>query len=92
MRVEGRRLEKVDPFPADVITARAFAPLPKLLELASPFASAQTHWLLPKGKTVEDELAAARKLWQGDFRTIPSATDPQSFIVCASGVRRRRRG
>lgn len=90
--VEGKRLERVEPFPADVIIARAFAPLPKLLQLASPFATPDTLWLLPKGKTVEDELAAARRLWQGEFRTIASVTDPRSFIVCASGVRPRRRG
>ncbi|MFN2258448.1 MAG: 16S rRNA (guanine(527)-N(7))-methyltransferase RsmG [Parasphingopyxis sp.] len=87
--VEGMRLQRVAPFPADVIAARAFASLPKLFALALPFARKSTLWLLPKGKSVEDELAEARRLWQGRFETVQSATDPASFIVCASAVSRK---
>lgn len=88
-RIEPVRLERLTPFRADVITARAFARLPKLLAIAAPFADRDTLWLLPKGKSVEDELAEARRLWHGDFETVQSITDPRSFIVRASGVRRK---
>ena len=84
--VEGRRLEAVDSRAFDVITARAFAPLPRLFGLAHRFSHRDTRWLLPKGRNVEKELEEARRSWQGRFETVPSVTDPASFIVVASGV------
>lgn len=89
--IEGRRLERIETKPFDVITARAFAPLPKLFDLAHRFSHRETLWLLPKGQTVDDELDAARPLWQGEFNTVQSLTDPRSSIICARKVRPRRR-
>ena len=70
----------------DVISARAFAPLPKLLELALPFSEEATRWLLPKGRSAVEELEAARASWQGDFRLVPSVTDSQAAIIVATGI------
>jgi 16S rRNA (guanine527-N7)-methyltransferase len=70
----------------DVISARAFAPLPKLFELALPFSDESTRWVLPKGKSAAEELEAARASWQGDFRLVPSITDSQAAIIVATGV------
>lgn len=78
--------------PFDVISARAFAPLEKTLALGAPFATAETRWILPKGRNAKSELEAARTSWQGDFRIEPSLTDPASGIVVAEGVRRRIKG
>ncbi len=88
--VEDSRLETMDPNPFDIITGRAFATLPKLFGLAHRFAHPGTLWILPKGKSVETELAAAKPAWQGDFETIPSVTDPDSFIVVARNIESRR--
>ena len=75
-----------------VISARAFAPLDKLLALGEKFSGDGTIWLLPKGRNAQTELDAARASWQGDFRLEPSLTDPESRIIVASEVRRRAKG
>jgi len=85
------RLETVDSAPFAVISARAFAPLDRLLPLAERFSTRSTLWLLPKGRNASNELDAARTSWQGDFRIEPSVTDPESAILLLSDVRRRRR-
>jgi len=86
------RLETVSARPFDVISARAFAPLPRLLALAEPFSTPGTVWILPKGRNAKSELDAARSSWQGDFRLEPSLTDAESQIVVATGVGRKTRG
>jgi len=55
--VIGRRFEKVRPMKASLITARAFAPLPKLLDLCDAFSTARTLYLLPKGRSAAHELS-----------------------------------
>lgn len=86
------RLEGIPSRPFDVISARAFAPLPKTLALAERFSTSGTIWILPKGRNAKSELEAARIAWQGDFRLEPSLTDAEARIVVASRVRRKPRG
>ena len=50
------RLELIPSRPFRVISARAFAPLPKLLDLSARFSTADTIWLLPKGRSARQEL------------------------------------
>lgn len=76
----------------DVISARAFAPLDRLLEVAERFAAPTSRWVLPKGKNAKSELEAAESVWQGVFRLEPSLTDPDGQIIVAEQVRRRHRG
>jgi 16S rRNA (guanine527-N7)-methyltransferase len=83
----GAKLEAVPSRRFDVISARAFAPLERLLALAERFATPETIWILPKGRNAKSELDAARSSWQGDFRIEPSLTDPAAGIIVAAGVR-----
>ena len=76
----------------DVISARAFAPLDKLLALGLPFATERTRWLLPKGRNAASELEAQKPLWQGSFQLVPSITDSEAGIIVASGVAKRGKG
>jgi 16S rRNA (guanine527-N7)-methyltransferase len=85
------KLEAVPTRAVDVISARAFAPLPKLLSLAERFSTLATVWILPKGRNAKSELDAARSSWQGDFRLEPSLTDADAGIIVASGVHRKTR-
>jgi len=85
------RAETMSARPFDVISARAFAPLDRLLGLGERFSTEDTRWILPKGRNAKSELDAACSSWQGDFRLEPSLTDPDSRIVIASKVRRRKR-
>lgn len=78
--------------PFEVISARAFAPLGKLLTLAERFSQPETIWILPKGRNAKSELEAARASWQGSFRLEASLTDSDAMIIVASGVRRIIRG
>jgi 16S rRNA (guanine527-N7)-methyltransferase len=86
------RLEAVPTRSFDVISARAFAPLPRLLDLAERFSTPGTVWILPKGRNAKSELDAARSSWQGDFRLEPSLTDAEAQIVVATRIRRKPRG
>lgn len=80
-RIEGKRLELVDPFPASVISARAFAPLPKLLDLSRRFSTDHTLWLLPKGRSAGHEVSELPRQLRRMFHVEPSLTDPESGIV-----------
>jgi 16S rRNA (guanine527-N7)-methyltransferase len=93
-RVEilGSRLETLATRPFDAISARAFAPLQRLLDLAERFSKPDTIWILPKGRNAKSELEEAQSSWQGDFRLEPSLTDAEAQIVVATRVRRKPRG
>jgi 16S rRNA (guanine527-N7)-methyltransferase len=82
------RAERVPARPFDVISARAFAPLEKLLSLGTAFSTQKSLWLLPKGRNAQDELAALDPSWQGDFRLEPSVTEAEAKIIVAEGVHR----
>jgi 16S rRNA (guanine527-N7)-methyltransferase len=86
------KIEAVPARPFRVISARAFAPLDKLLDLGSRFSTDETVWILPKGRNAKSELEAARASWQGDFRLEPSLTDADAGIIVARGVRRKGKG
>ena len=90
--VAGVTLERLVPeAPAAIISARAFAPLPRLLEKAARFADTGTLWLLPKGRNAESELDIARRSWQGAFHMKHSITSDESIIITATGVQPRGR-
>lgn len=65
----------------DVVTARALAPLPRLLSLCRPLMSEGTVALLPKGREAEAELVEARERWSFEARLEPSRTDPEGRVV-----------
>ncbi len=71
------------------VTARAYAALPKILESIFPFTASSTVWVLPKGRSAQDELSAALQSWQGVFHVEHSLTDEDSRIVVATAVRPR---
>jgi 16S rRNA (guanine527-N7)-methyltransferase len=90
--VEAERLERVATRPVDVISARAFAPLERLLTLAHRFSTDKTVWLLPKGRSARKEVESVRQTWHAAFHVEQSVTDPDSAVVVATGVRPRRPG
>jgi 16S rRNA (guanine527-N7)-methyltransferase len=84
VRVEGVRLEQVAPFPARVISARAFAPLPKLLQLSAPFSTKATTYLLPKGRSAAQELQEMPAKIRRMFHVEQSLTDAEAGIIVSS--------
>jgi 16S rRNA (guanine527-N7)-methyltransferase len=71
----------------DVITARAVAPLDRLLSMALHLAHDGTIWALPKGKSAQSELAEAQRSWQCEARSETSSTDPEARILVLSKVK-----
>ena len=67
--------------PAEVVTARALAPLGKLLRLAQPLLADTTVALFLKGRDATREIEDARKQWSFQVLTTPSRTDPEGRIV-----------
>lgn len=82
------RIESLAPFPADVVTARALAPVAQLLDLAAPFATGRTLYLFPKGQNVEAELTEAHKIWNMQVTRHDSLTDAGATILALREVRR----
>ena len=74
----------------EVVTARAVAPLTRLLEISAHLSTRNTVWALPKGRGALEELAEANRSWQGSFRVEPSVTDADSYVVVATEVRAKR--
>ena len=80
-RVLGSRLELVESFSAGVISARAFAPMPRLLDLSARFSTPLTTWLLPKGRSAAQELAGLPESKRKLFHVEQSCTDPEAGII-----------
>jgi 16S rRNA (guanine527-N7)-methyltransferase len=80
------RAERFESPPFDVISARAFAPLGRLLEISHSFSTVKTRWILPKGRNAASELEAAKASWHGEFRLEQSLTDADARIIVAEGV------
>jgi 16S rRNA (guanine527-N7)-methyltransferase len=89
--VHNVRLEALTPFAVDVITARAFASLTGILEIAAPFPQfpgARPVALLLKGRQAREELTAAAKEWNMDAALIPSVTEPEAGVLRLRDVTR----
>lgn len=83
--VAGAALDRVATVDADYISARAFAPLPRLLEGAERFSTEKTRWLLPKGRNARAELESMSSAWQRVFHVEQSLTDPDAAILVGTG-------
>lgn len=77
---------RVFPTRPDVVTARALAPLAKLLALAFPLLKRGAKGLFLKGQDVEAELTQAAKYWTIRYSLVPSRTDPRGRIVVVDGL------
>lgn len=78
--VVGARLELVESRPVGVISARAFAPLDKLLDLSARFSTKDTRYLLPKGRSAQQELAGLQR-WNHMFHVEQSLTDSEAGVI-----------
>ena len=74
------RLELVESRAMAVISARAVAPLDKLLGLSARFSTESTLWLLPKGRSAREELSMLRG-WTHLFHVEQSLTDAEAGVI-----------
>jgi 16S rRNA (guanine527-N7)-methyltransferase len=84
-RVEALRPER----PFDTVVARAFAPLPELLQTVAPLCGSETRVLAMKGKWPQQELDALPPRWQvadSHTLTVPGLAEDRCLIVLMSGA------
>jgi 16S rRNA (guanine527-N7)-methyltransferase len=87
------RIEAVPRHLVDLVTARACAPLDRLLGLAEPFLASGSECLFLKGERVEEELTLARKGWTMTISAHQSRSDPRGVVLrLQQVVREPRRG
>lgn len=73
----------------DVVTARAVAPMEKLLGYAQPYLQRGAQGLFLKGEKAELELRDAAKVWQVEADLSVSRSDPRGRIVTVRSLKRR---
>ncbi|WP_281981130.1 16S rRNA (guanine(527)-N(7))-methyltransferase RsmG [Thalassorhabdomicrobium marinisediminis] len=88
-QVVNDRIETSEIVKADVVSARALAPLPKLLNLAKPLLEEGGISLFPKGKTFQSEIDAAKNDWSFDYKLHPSITSSEAKILELARILRR---
>ena len=84
-RAEALRPER----PFDTVVARAFAPLPELLETVAPLCGRDTRVLAMKGKWPQAELDAVPRLWrvaESHTLTVPGLAEDRCLIILMSGT------
>lgn len=85
--VHNARAEQLRPVPfADMVTARAVAPLDRLLGLAKPYLGDGSRALFLKGRTAAAELDVAQARWRFGSALHPSKTDAEARIVEVWGL------
>ena len=87
-KVHACRIEAFSAVRPAAITARALAPMPKLMKLAYPLFSKGTRGIFLKGQNVVAELTEAHKMWKMDYDLVPSRSDPSGTLVVVREVSR----
>lgn len=85
--VHAARIEALGSLNADVLTARAFAPLPKLFAYAAPHLNSDATLILPKGEMAEKEVEAAREGWHFNLARFKSSTAPDATILRVTNLK-----
>ena len=87
--VHNARAESLD-MTVDIVTARACAPMPRLLQFARPYLRRGAVGLFLKGQDIETELAQTPKIKSYKVRLLQSRSDPSGRIVRVEGGHRGR--
>ena len=85
-KIHNTRIEAAKLTPAPLITARALAPLDKLLTLAAPHLAPNGICLFPKGRTAMEELTLATPLWHMEVERISAPVWGESCILKVSQI------
>jgi 16S rRNA (guanine527-N7)-methyltransferase len=90
--VHNCRIEDATVPAAPLVTARALAPLPRLLPLAARFLTVEGICLFLKGAKLGEELAAAEALWSMEAECVASETSPDGVVLRVGALRRKGDG
>ena len=86
--VISERIESIGGLNADILTARALAPLPKLLSLSLRHIQPETQLVFPKGQQWEEEIVAARTCFDFDLEVQPSLTQEGTVNLVLRNLKR----
>jgi 16S rRNA (guanine527-N7)-methyltransferase len=87
-QIHAARIESIAPetlMPVDAVTARAFAPLPAVLDFAKVWLARGAVGIFPRGKTTDAQLSAQHDSTDFQFETTPSRIDPRAAILIVRG-------
>jgi 16S rRNA (guanine527-N7)-methyltransferase len=87
IEVRKERIKVLAPAEADVVSARAVAPLSDLLGFALRHMRPDGLALFPKGRTAQEEIDAARQRWAFDCEAVQSQTDSEAVILKIRNIR-----
>ena len=79
--VHAIRLEKLQAFPCDTVTARAVAPVDKLVDIVVPVLAPGGECLFLRGAEAERELTESQRRWNMAVERIPSRSDPRGVVL-----------
>ena len=88
VQVRSERIESIAPLAADVLSARALAPLPELLAHAQKHLGGRGVAIFLNGARFAAEIADARKAWAFDVDTQPSLSDADAAILVIRNIHR----
>lgn len=80
-RIISKRIEDVDCLEADVLSARALAPLTQLLQFSTLHLRSEGIGLFPKGQSWKKELEEAQARWNFSWRAHKSETNPEAVVL-----------
>jgi 16S rRNA (guanine527-N7)-methyltransferase len=88
--VHNGRAENLD-LTVEIVTARACAPLNRLLRYAQPYLQSGANGLFLKGQDVVSEMKEAARYWEYEADVVPSKSDPRGRIVRVKRLGRARK-
>ncbi len=88
VKVENHRIEALAPLGADVISARALAPLTDLLQFAFHHMKPTGVAIFPKGARFKAETALAKESWKFQVDSLPSLSDSKAAILMIRNIQR----
>src|SRR5258705_6851128 len=88
--VHNARAENLD-LTVEIVTARACAPLHRLLRYAQPYLQSGATGLFLKGQDVVSEMREAARYWEYEADVVPSKSDSRGRIVRVKRLGRARR-
>ncbi len=85
------RIEKLPPFPVDIMTARALAPLVELFKYALPYATLNPNlkMIFLKGAQAQDEITVARDVYDFTIESHESLTSSAGHVLIISQLNRK---
>jgi 16S rRNA (guanine527-N7)-methyltransferase len=89
VQVQSERAEAIAPLSADILSARALAPLAQLLPLAERHLAPGGVAIFPKGALAETEIATAQRDWTFSLTVQTSMTSSTARLLRISAIQRR---